>query len=128
MVAVAPVPAVMAAVAVMVMAVAPVAAVVPPMAVMVVAVAPMAGMVTVAEMVVLPLHRLDRRLRGESRFRSRRERGGIGGARAEQAASHQGECGEGKAGSTPQGCIRHRVTSVHRAVPAALTTKLGAGG
>ncbi|CAO4174254.1 hypothetical protein AFFFEF_02349 [Methylorubrum extorquens] len=55
-------PAVMAPVAVMVMAVAPVAAVMPPMAVMVVAVTPVAGMVTVAEMVVLPLHRLDRRL------------------------------------------------------------------
>lgn len=121
-------PAVMPPVAVMVMAVAPVAAVMPPMAVMVVAVTPMAGMVTVAEMVVLPLHRLNRCLRGESRFRSRRERSSVGGARAEQAAGHQGECGEGEAGSTPQGCVRHRVTSVHQAVPTALMTKLGAGG
>ncbi|OHV14887.1 hypothetical protein BK022_23055 [Methylorubrum extorquens] len=126
MVAVAPVPSVMAPVAVM--AVAPVTAVMPPMAVMVMAVTPVAGMVTVAEMVVLPLHRLDRRLRGESRFRSRRERGSVGGARAEQATGHQGQCSEGEAGSTPQGCVRHRVTSVHQAVPTALTTKLGAGG
>ncbi|KQO93080.1 hypothetical protein ASF36_02020 [Methylobacterium sp. Leaf90] len=126
--AVAPVPSVMAPVAVMVMAVAPVAAVMPPVAVMVMAVTPVAGMVTVAEMVVLPLHRLDRRLRGESRFRCRRERGSVGGARAEQATGHQGQCSEGEAGSTPQGCVRHRVTSVHRAVPTALMTKLGASG
>ena len=117
-------PAVMAPVTVMVMAVAPVPAVMPPVAVVMVAVAPMAGMVTVAEMVVLPLHRLDRRRRGESRFRSGRERGGVGGATAEQATGHHGECGEGEAGSTRRGCIRHRVISVHRAVPTALTTKL----
>ena len=98
--AVAPVTAVVMAVAPAVVMVAPVAAVMAPMPVTMVAVTPMAGMVAVAEMMVLPLHRLDRRLGSERCRRGRRERGGVGGTAAEQAAGHQRECGEGEAGAT----------------------------
>lgn len=124
--AVAPVPAVMMApMAVMMVAMPPMAAVMAPMPMVMVAVAPMAGMVAMAEMVVLPLHRLHRGLRGERRRRSRRQGGGIGGAAAEQAAGHQRESGKGEAGAACRGS-RHGVTSVHRAVRAALEAKLGA--
>lgn len=80
--------------------VAPVAPMMAPVPVMVVAVTPVAGVMAMAEMMVLPLHRLDRRLGSERCRRGRRERGGVGGTAAEQAAGHQRECGEGEAGAT----------------------------
>ena len=113
--AVAPMAAMMVAVAPAVMMVAPMAAMVAPVSVMVVAMPPVPGMMAVAEMMVMPLHRFDRRLRRKCRGWSRRQRGGVGGVGAEEAASHQREGGERETGATFRGWFRHRVTSVHRA-------------
>ncbi len=114
--AVTPMAAMMVAMAPAVVMVAPMAAMVAPVSVVVVAMPPVPGMMAVAEMMVVPLHRFDRRLRRESDGRSRRQRGGVGGAAAEEAAGHQREDGECETGATCRGWFRHRVTSVHRAV------------
>ncbi len=59
--------------AVVMVVVTPVAAMVTPVPMMMVAMAPMAVvMAAVAEMMMVPLHRLDRRLRCQGRRRSRR--------------------------------------------------------
>lgn len=118
--AVAPMAAMMVAVAPAVMMVAPMAAMVTPVSVMVVAMPPVPGMMAVAEMMVVPLHRFDRRLRRKARGWSRRQRGGVG---AEEAASHQREGGERETGVTFRGWFRHRVTSVHRAVQGGLESE-----
>ena len=117
------------------MVVAPVTAVTPMAAMMVamapavvvVAMPPVPGMMAVAEMMVVPLHRFDRRLRRESDGRSRRQRGGVGGAAAEEAAGHQREDGECETGATCRGWFRHRVTSVHRAVQGGLESEARSG-
>lgn len=95
-----PVAVVVMAVAPAMVTMAPMAAVMTPMPVMVVAMTPVARMVAMTEMVVLPLHRLDRRLRSQSRRRGRCERGGVGDAPAEEAAGHQREGGEREARAT----------------------------
>ncbi len=112
--------AMMVAVAPAVVMMAPMAAMVAPMSVMVVAMPPVPGMMAVAEMMVVPLHRFDRRLRHKGRGWSRRQRGGVG---AEEAASHQREGGERETGATFRGWFRHRVTSVHRAVQGGLESE-----
>lgn len=99
--------------------VAPVAAVMAPMAVMMVTVAPMARVVAVAEVVVVPLHGLDRGVRGERRGRCGGERGGFGGAGTDQTARHQREGGKCEAGAPPRRCVRHGVTSIRPAVRSA---------
>ncbi len=94
-----------------VMAVAPVAAVMAPMAVMVVAMGPVAGMVAVAEMVVLPLHGVDRRIGRQRRGRRGRQRGGFGGT-GEQAAGHQGQGGKCDTAAPCRGSVGHALISV----------------
>ena len=121
--AVTPMAAMVVPVAPAVVVVAPMAAMMAPVSVMMVAMPPVPGMVAVTEMVVVPLHRLDRRLRCEGRGRSRRQRGGVGGASAEEAARHQREGGEREKGATCRGWFRHRVTSVHRAVQSGLESE-----
>ena len=126
--AVTPVTAVVMAVAPAVVMVAPVAAVMAPMPVTMAVMAPMAGMVAVAEMMVLPLHRLDGRLRGECCGRSRRERRGAGGIGTEQAGGHERKAGERGAGAPCHGSLGHGVTSNHRPSGPALEVTLGGAG
>ncbi|BAU91861.1 merozoite surface protein 1 [Methylorubrum populi] len=97
-----PMAVVMVAVAPAMVVVTPVAAMVTPVPVMMVAMPPMAVvMAAVAEMMMVPLHRLDRRLRCQGRRRSRRQRGGVGDCDAtEKPPGHQRECGEREARAT----------------------------
>ena len=104
--------------------VAPVAAVMAPMPVVVMAMAP----VPVTMVMVVPLHRLDGRLRGERCGGSRRERRGAGGIGTEQAGGHEREAGKRGAGAPCHGWLGHDVTSNHRPSGPALEVTLGGAG